>query len=477
MIGLYSLMALVLFGGAAFLLGVGKKEFYSGPDQEAPPDPDLNLLLQRLDDLDDLLARGEIDKVEFQQRQRVIEGALAPLLGVSSIGQGGYAKPTYSTAFGALVVIMPFLAVSGYFVSVKMVTTQPEPDPVSQSENRPDLPPMVLDMVGRLQTRLETHPADGEGWKKLARSYAVLGRNDEALAAYREAARLLPGDSSILTAYAEVLRKNAGITSSLESKPDQTESSQASAPASGSDQQKRAMAEMVARLEEKLQADPQNAQGWSLLGRSWLTLGDPYKALVAYRHAAELMPEDKELARVISLLDSSLQGSEGEVSSNEGGDGLSRMLVQLRKQAEANPLDAEGWYRLGTAHRLQNQWPVARDILRKAYQLAPLEEDYLLAYADADMRAEGKVTQVAKELVLEALKNQPDSIDALWLASYVFNGEGDIDAAIGFLQKAKALVSKTDERYAHIDSVLMQLKQAKAGASQSDQASGQEASE
>lgn len=54
---------------------------------------------------------------------------------------------------------------------------------------------MVRGMVERLATRLrEETPDDLDGWRRLAKSYAVLGDQDAATAAYREVLRLSPDD-------------------------------------------------------------------------------------------------------------------------------------------------------------------------------------------------------------------------------------------------------------------------------------------
>jgi cytochrome c-type biogenesis protein CcmI len=49
-------------------------------------------------------------------------------------------------------------------------------------------------LTERLARRLEREPGDGDGWALLARSYSVLGREAEAVAAYRNAVKLLPED-------------------------------------------------------------------------------------------------------------------------------------------------------------------------------------------------------------------------------------------------------------------------------------------
>jgi cytochrome c-type biogenesis protein CcmH len=57
---------------------------------------------------------------------------------------------------------------------------------------------------------------------------------------------------------------------------------------SGPQGQSLTMEEAVAQLQRRLDADPANLEGWLLLGRSYLSLGRPAEAVVAYRTAAAL---------------------------------------------------------------------------------------------------------------------------------------------------------------------------------------------
>ena len=58
-------------------------------------------------------------------------------------------------------------------------------------------------MVSGLAARLAENPDDAEGWRRLAISYGVLGREAEAAAAWRELLRLVPGDEEALAALGE----------------------------------------------------------------------------------------------------------------------------------------------------------------------------------------------------------------------------------------------------------------------------------
>jgi cytochrome c-type biogenesis protein CcmH len=67
------------------------------------------------------------------------------------------------------------------------------------------MPPMVMQMVERLEARLKTSPQDPEGWARLGRAYAVLGRVEEAKAAYSRAYEQAPEDPGVVSAYAGFL--------------------------------------------------------------------------------------------------------------------------------------------------------------------------------------------------------------------------------------------------------------------------------
>jgi cytochrome c-type biogenesis protein CcmH len=60
-------------------------------------------------------------------------------------------------------------------------------------------------MVERLSARMKDSPEDAEGWAMLGRSYSVLGRHPEALAAYEKAVALRKDDAQLLADYADSL--------------------------------------------------------------------------------------------------------------------------------------------------------------------------------------------------------------------------------------------------------------------------------
>lgn len=71
--------------------------------------------------------------------------------------------------------------------------------------NTARVPPMVFEMVAKLEQRLRDAPNDADGWARLGRAYAVMERTDDALAAYDRAYALAPDNAAVLADYAWVL--------------------------------------------------------------------------------------------------------------------------------------------------------------------------------------------------------------------------------------------------------------------------------
>ncbi len=66
-------------------------------------------------------------------------------------------------------------------------------------------PQEVEAMVAKLAARLEQKPDDGNGWALLARSYLVMKRPKEAVAAYERATAILKDNADLLADYADAL--------------------------------------------------------------------------------------------------------------------------------------------------------------------------------------------------------------------------------------------------------------------------------
>jgi cytochrome c-type biogenesis protein CcmH len=100
------------------------------------------------------------------------------------------AQPSLGLA-AALSVFVLGVAAAGYHAIGSPARLEPAAPVVTPEQQ-------INAMVDRLAERLRAQPDDVEGWKKLGRSYTVLGRHAEALEAYTQASELRPADAALL---------------------------------------------------------------------------------------------------------------------------------------------------------------------------------------------------------------------------------------------------------------------------------------
>ncbi len=167
-------------------------------------------LLAQLNELDIEEGDRNIDAdIVSDERQR-LETELAKALRELKTLQGKRKKKKatiesrrgWIVTIAVLSMVLPLSAAGLYAMNQRATLaylSNPEA-PVGAS-----MPPMVLEMVGRLEKRLAEQPDDGAGWFRLGRAYAVLGRQEAANAAYARAYKLTPDDPQVVAEYAAFL--------------------------------------------------------------------------------------------------------------------------------------------------------------------------------------------------------------------------------------------------------------------------------
>lgn len=135
-----------------------------------------------------------------------------------------------------------------------------------------NVPPMVFEMVAKLEKRLAEQPNDAAGWARLGRSYVVLQKSDKALAAYARAHELAPDNVEVLSDYAWLV---------FSAKPDSTGG-------------------LAHALYTKLnKLDPENVDALWFLGLAAYQKGEPAAALKIWeRLARKLPPASTELVEL-----------------------------------------------------------------------------------------------------------------------------------------------------------------------------------
>lgn len=107
--------------------------------------------------------------------------------------------------------------------------------------------------------------------------------------------------ASVLPSPAAGTKGGAAPPAALNMPSQQTVAATAKATAGAAPEERRAMIEsMVARLAARLEQQPDDAEGWARLGRSYMVLGQPAKARDAYGRAVTLRPNDAALAQALA---------------------------------------------------------------------------------------------------------------------------------------------------------------------------------
>jgi cytochrome c-type biogenesis protein CcmH len=130
----------------------------------------------------------------------------------------------------------------------------------------------IESMVNRLIDRLKAQPDDADGWQMLARTYAALGRQQQAVDAFKQAEKLRPTDPTLLADYAVAVALNNN--KDLEGEP-------------------------RALIERALKANPKHPKALALAGTAAFGRKD-YKLAVDYwEQLAKVEPPDSPMAEQI----------------------------------------------------------------------------------------------------------------------------------------------------------------------------------
>jgi len=155
-------------------------------------------------------------------------------------------------------------------------------------------------MVEGLAQRMQTKPDDLEGWNMLARSYALLGRFDDAAKTYAHVIKLAPGNAELLADYADALAMSQN--KSMQGMPEKL-------------------------IAQALRIDPKNIKALALYGSAAYERHDYQEAATRWKKILSLVPPDSELGRATA-------SNIDEAQSQAGGQRMSSA------NSSANPSSA-----------------------------------------------------------------------------------------------------------------------------------------
>jgi cytochrome c-type biogenesis protein CcmH len=153
-----------------------------------------------------------------------------------------------------------------------------------RNSEKPITQESVEKMVAEFAIKMEKDPSNLKGWAMLARSYRILGRNEDAAKAYARAGNFIDSDPQLLADYADVLAANAN--GSFVGKPLQL-------------------------INQALKLDPDNLMALWLSGTASYNASNYKAAVQTWEKLAKQIPPNSDEARAI-------QGSIAEARSKGG---------------------------------------------------------------------------------------------------------------------------------------------------------------
>ena len=163
--------------------------------------------------------------------------------------------------------------------------------------------PDVNTMIERLAARLEATPGDIEGWRMLGWSYFNMARYGEAANAYARAVELDPSSAELKLAYEDAKAKasdsgNLQTASILPTEGAGNGTGGASVEKIAKPEamppleSEAAIRSMVDGLANRLESSPRDIEGWILLMRSRVVLGETEVAATTFRKALDVFKDD-----------------------------------------------------------------------------------------------------------------------------------------------------------------------------------------
>jgi len=156
------------------------------------------------------LAELEAENLTSEQRELAKLELAQTLLHDVEVTETQITAPRGRWAGIVVAMILPVLAIGGYLKSSDYLLATSEKPVSTDKAAQAKIPPNLEEMVQKLVKRLEEKPNDAKGWYMLGRSYTVLNRYPEAIAAYTKALALAGNENpQLFVDFAETLGMSA----------------------------------------------------------------------------------------------------------------------------------------------------------------------------------------------------------------------------------------------------------------------------
>lgn len=256
----------------------------------------LAILRSQLAELDADVGSGVLSAEQHASARAELERRVLEEGGSEGASAGG--AQSGGTAAAIVFALLIPLAALGMYLWVG------EPDgmrPEAAAAEHQATPKEVDEMVSRLAARLEKNPDDPRGWMMLARSYYVMKRMPEAVAAFEKAAQAVKDDADFYADYADALAMSQGRK--LDGRPLQL-------------------------IQLALKIDPGHPKALAMAGSEAFFRKDYPGALAYWEKLLPLLPPDSEMGKSIAS---------GIAEARELGGIKGPVATKAAPKAEAKP--------------------------------------------------------------------------------------------------------------------------------------------
>jgi len=233
------------------------------------------LLRRELENNDADLRAGTIDRGQWESTRREIERRVVEESqatdGARPVVTANERSPRIALL---LAILLPIAAIALYIVLGEPRAISGKPPAAEEAAGHAVQSEQMLAMAENLAKRLSASPEDGEGWMMLGRTYAYLGRLQEAMNAFEEAVKRRPDDARLLADYADIYAGTKG-GGSLMGEPEKL-------------------------IKRALKLDPNQPKALALAGTIAFQKKDFATAARDWERALAVLPQDSEFAKQIT---------------------------------------------------------------------------------------------------------------------------------------------------------------------------------
>ncbi len=378
---LFWIIAAALTIAASFMVLLPLTRGSGAPEAENAHD--IEVYRDQLSELDRDAARGLIGPADAEEARA--EVARRILKAASPPGAAKRWNPSAARAMGAAAVLAVPLISWGLYEQLGSPALPGQPLSARLAEDPAKV--SMDDLVARSEGYLVSHPEDGRGWDVLAPIYQRAGRLEDAIAAYRNAIRLLGPSVARLSGIGEALAYVAGGRVTPEAR--------------ASFQQALALDGKDARAQFYLAAGLAQQQKLAEAASAWRAMAAELPADDPWRNAAEraVAAAERMLAGpMTSAVEGPDQGDVDAAVAMPDGDRkamIESMVAGLDARLRENPRDPEGWLRLVRSYSVIGRSDAARDALDRGLQAL-----------GGDRAAAGQLQALAAALGIDATRKE-----------------------------------------------------------------------